>query len=94
MNNFNQEPEGWPECEEFYNLMQHYRHVSQKVYVGEEEIVKSYEAVKKWLRKEHFGLHAQLALAVAIIQREGNRNDELNKMKDELASLKVNLCSE
>ena len=53
MNNFNQEPDGWPECEEFYNLMQAYRHVNQHgVYLGEAETIKQYEAVKAWLRKE------------------------------------------
>jgi len=40
----------WPECEEFYNLMQRYRHVNQHNHEGEEQTVLAYEEVKAWLR--------------------------------------------
>ncbi|KKK59303.1 hypothetical protein LCGC14_3035720 [marine sediment metagenome] len=42
-------PDDWPECEEFYNLMQHYRHMPIE---RQTEVVEAYEAIKQWLRKE------------------------------------------
>ena len=42
-------PADWPECEEFYNLMQNYRHAAS---LPQGDVVRSYEAVKQWLRKE------------------------------------------
>jgi predicted RNA polymerase sigma factor len=41
--------EDWPECEEFYNLMQNYRHMPV---VEIPSVVRAYEDVKKWLRQE------------------------------------------
>lgn len=38
--------ESWPECEEFYNLMQAYRHAPV---VDQAATVEAYEAVKRWL---------------------------------------------
>ncbi len=38
----------WPECEEFYNLMQAYRHTP---FEHQKEVVAAYEAVKDWIRK-------------------------------------------
>ena len=39
----------WPECEEFYNLMQAYRHTP----ITEQRLtVENYEAVKEWLRNQ------------------------------------------
>ena len=43
------EPVAWPECREFYELMQAYRHaplVDQTATIG------AYESVKEWLRAE------------------------------------------
>jgi hypothetical protein len=37
----------WPECEEFYNLMQQYRHTAVDDFGG---TISAYEAVKQWLR--------------------------------------------
>ena len=42
-------PDDWPECEEFYDLMQSYRHASL---LSQDGVVRAYEAVKQWLRKE------------------------------------------
>ena len=42
----------WPECEEFYNLMQAYRHINQRVFTSESLTVIAYERVKDWLRKD------------------------------------------
>jgi len=39
---------GWPECEEFYNLMQQYRHAPID---NQLEVVAAYEAVKGWLAR-------------------------------------------
>lgn len=39
----------WPECEEFYNLMQAYRHTPL---VCDREVLENYKAVKAWLRRE------------------------------------------
>ncbi len=38
----------WPECEEFYNLMQAYRHIP---FEHQKEVVAAYEAVKDWIRR-------------------------------------------
>jgi hypothetical protein len=38
----------WPECEEFYNLMQQYR---QTPHTDQEGVVAAYEAVKVWIRQ-------------------------------------------
>ena len=44
-------PSDWPECEEFYDLMQRYRHVNQhSYYEGKAKPVEAYEAVKAWIR--------------------------------------------
>ena len=48
MNDYTRET--WPECRDFYELMQAYRHVNQTSYVGEEQTAINYERVKKWLR--------------------------------------------
>jgi len=38
----------WPECEEFYNLMQAYRHAP----ISDQGLtISSYEAVKEWIRE-------------------------------------------
>ncbi len=41
----------WPECADFYALMQRYRHM-QPVMTG--EVVKAYESIKTWLRKHRY----------------------------------------
>jgi hypothetical protein len=38
----------WPECEEFYDLMQTYRHVPPEFPV---DTLNAYESVKKWIRR-------------------------------------------
>jgi hypothetical protein len=38
----------WPECEEFYNLMQTYRH---SPFLEPYKVKAAYEEVKKWLRE-------------------------------------------
>ena len=38
----------WPECEEFFNLCQHYRHAPID---DIEEVVANYEALKAWIRE-------------------------------------------
>lgn len=45
-------PDDWPESEEFYNLMQVYRHVNQHHFEGEGKTVEAYRAVKEYLRAE------------------------------------------
>lgn len=42
-------PNDWPECEEFYNLMQYYRHFPLEL--GPVGAKDAYEAVKDWLRR-------------------------------------------
>ena len=42
-------PDDWPECEEFYNLMQHYRHAAL---LPEHDVANRYDVVKQCLRKE------------------------------------------
>ena len=42
-------PDDWPECEEFYNLMQQYRHTP---FNAPDEVLKAYRVIKRWLRKE------------------------------------------
>lgn len=38
----------WPECEEFYSLMQRYRHLPV---TWQQEVISVYEEIKEWLRK-------------------------------------------
>lgn len=58
----------WPECEEFYELMQTYRHES---FMNVLAVRQNYEAVKNWLRRE-------LADAVReALEQEWNRKAEV-----------------
>lgn len=59
--------EDWPECEEFYNLMQLYRH---SPILKQGTVVEAYKEVKSWLRAQVNALLRQAAPASA----EGERS--------------------
>lgn len=76
------EPVAWPECREFYELMQAYRHASLW---DQAETVEKYEAVKEWLRAEIERKDAAIAELTEALKRDvidETRNAELNNAKD------------
>lgn len=56
----------WPECEEFYNLMQYYRHTPVTNPI---EVHERYEDVKRWLREYASSSNAALFAEIERLKR-------------------------
>src|SRR5690242_6628866 len=82
------ETESWPECRDFYELMQRYRHTpitDQKV------TIEAYEEIKAWLRSESKSQYAQAQDCAQTMWRDSNYKlqQQLSASRDEAKQLQT-----